>query len=386
MKRIRSKRILTGNDFFDGYVYHEAGKIKAVTQAELPHDETLDCTDCMVSAGFIDTHVHGGCGVDFTFCSADDVAQAADFHLSHGTTSILPTTLASDRVHTEEALRALQTASTGGKTKANIIGAHIEGPYFARTQAGAQNPRYLTDPVAKDYQCILSQFGGFVKKWSYAPERDHNAAFCRYITECGVVASAGHTAATYKDFCAAYEAGLRSVTHLYSCTSTITRENGFRKLGVTECAYLYDDVYAELIADGRHIPPELIRLVFRQKGAEHIVLVTDCLSIAGSDNSSGQLNGIPFIVEDHVAKLTDRSAFAGSVATMDFLIKECVASGVSLPEAVRAATATPAALLGVSKGKIAVGYDADFVVLDDPFAVKKVIVSGETVYQAIESK
>lgn len=379
MKRIRSKRILVRNGFFDGYIYHENGKIKAVTQTELPHDETSDCTDCIVSAGFIDTHVHGGSGVDFTFCSADDAALAAEYHLSHGTTSMLPTTLASDCAHTMEALYVLQTAATSGKTKANILGAHIEGPYFAPTQAGAQNPGYLTDPVAKDYERIVSKFGDFVKKWSYAPERDRDASFCRYVTEHGVVASAGHTAATYKDFCVAYENGLRSITHLYSCTSTITRENGFRKLGVTECAYLFDDVYTELIADGRHVPPELIRLVFKQKGAAHIVLVTDCLSIAGSGNSCGLLNGIPYIVEDRVAKLSDRSAFAGSVATMDFLIRECVAAGVSVLDAIRAATETPAKLLGLRKGKIAVGYDADLVVLDDSLAVKKVMVAGETV-------
>ena len=381
MKRIRCKNIVTDGKRFGGYIYYEGGKIVAVTQdGSLLYTEEIDAEDLYCCAGFIDTHVHGGAGEDFTFCTPEEAVRAVDFHAEHGTTAILPTTLASDYENTRRALTALRAAQKSGKARAQILGAHIEGPYFAPEMAGAQNPIYLTDPIEEDYTRILSEFAGFVKKWSYAPERDKGARFCRALTECGVLASAGHTSAKYDDMLAAHEAGLRSVTHLYSCTSTITRERGYRKLGVVECAYLFEDVFAELIADGRHIPPELIRLVFRLKGAEHIALVTDALSVAGSGRREGTLNGVPFTVEDGVAKLRDRSAFAGSVATMDRLVRECVRAGVPLTDAVRAASETPARALGLEKGRIAQGYDADFVLFDGDINVQAVVSGGAEVF------
>ena len=376
MKRIRCGRIISDGKIFPGYVYYENGVIAEVSGRDLPCGEEYDAGEFYLAPGFIDTHTHGGADVDFTFCDAQEAIRAADFHFSHGTTTIFPTTLASDYENTARALRELKKAQASGAAKGEIGGAHIEGPYFAPSMAGAQNPKYLTDPVEKDYTRILDEFGGFVKKWSYAPERDRDAKFCRYLIGRGVLASAGHTAAIYDDMLAAYDAGLRCVTHLYSCTSTITREKGFRRLGVIECAYLFEDMDAELISDGKHIPKELIRLVFRLKGAEHIMLVTDSLSIAGSGKTSGELNGVPYIVEDGVAKLADRSAFAGSVATADRLVAECVAAGVPLKDAVRAMTETPARALKLNKGRIAKGYDADFVIFDDKIAVKRVISRG----------
>ncbi len=378
MNRIRCKNILAGGKPQEGYIYFDGGKIVSVTrEGELPFDGELDTGDCYCAAGFIDVHTHGAVGADFTFCSKEGAIRAVNFHAQHGTTAILPTTLASDYESTAAALRTLQAAQQSGEAKAQILGVHIEGPYFSPQMAGAQNPEYFTDPVEKDYLRILDEFGSFVKKWSYAPERDRYAQFCRTLFQRGVFASARHTNAVYLDMAAAFVAGLKGVTHLYSCTSTITREKGYRRLGVIECAYLFRDLYAELIADGRHIPPELIRLVFEQKGAEHVMLVTDSLSVTGSEEKEGVLNGVPYLVEDRVAKLSDGSAFAGSLATMDMLVRECVRAGVPLEQAVRAASETPARALGLKKGKIVAGYDADFVLLDKELRVQKTIVGGK---------
>ena len=175
----------------------------------------------------------------------------------------------------------------------------------------------------------------------------------------------------------AIDKGLKNVTHLYSCTSTITRDKGFRRLGIIETAYLYDDFLVELITDGKHIPPNLIKLVFKQKGADKIMLITDSLFATGSGVKEGVSGGINFIIEDGVAKLTDRSAFAGSVSTMDVLIKRCVEAGVPVEQAVLSATKTPADSLGVKKGRIEVGFDADFVIFDKEINVKKVISKGK---------
>ena len=194
--------------------------------------------------------------------------------------------------------------------------------------------------------------------------------------ENGILPSIGHSDSTLDQMQKAVDKGLKNVTHLYSCTSTITREQGFRKLGIIETAYLYDDFYVELIADAKHVPHKLIKLVFKQKGADRIMLVTDSLYITGCKETEGVSTGIKFIVEDGVAKLPDRSAFAGSVSTMDVLIKRCLEAGVSLEDAVLSATKTPADSLGVKKGRIEVGFDADFVIFDKEINVKKVISKG----------
>lgn len=380
IEKIYSDNVVTDGRRFAGCVYLEKGKITAVEEddggRELPFDSSVDVGGSFLTPGFIDTHTHGALGADFTFCTAEEAVRAVNYHASHGTTTILPTTLASDYENTARALRVLREAKARKDMKADIAGVHIEGPYFAPSQAGAQNPLYLTDPEEEDYVRILDEFGSFVKKWSYAPERDKDARFCRFLTNAGVLASAGHTAAVYEDMAAAYGAGLRCVTHLYSCTSTITRVNGFRRLGVVESAYLFKDMDVELIADGRHVPPELIRLVFQIKGAEHIMLVSDSLSITGADAKEGVLNGVPYIVEDGVAKLTDRSAFAGSIAAADRLVAECVKAGVALEDAVRSVTETPARALGLKKGRLAEGYAADLVVFDENIRIKKVFVGG----------
>lgn len=372
-RRIKCNNIIDNGKIFAGYVYFENEKITAVTNEELPFDEQIDAGDNYLSAGFIDTHTHGAVGCDFTFCNPEDAIKACDYHFSHGTTTILPTTLASDLQNTTKTLNCLKQAKQSNKSKCCIAGVHIEGPYFASEMAGAQNPKYFTNPIEYDYKQIVESFGDFVKKWSYAPERDEQAKFCKYLTSNGILASAGHTNAIFDDVNIAYQSGLRCITHLYSCTSTITRKSGFRRLGVVESAYYFDDMYVELIADGKHLPLELINLIFKLKKDGTIMLVSDSLSITGSESVSGTLNGVSYIVEDGVAKLADRSAFAGSVATMDVLVKQCLLAGISLPKIIKASSQTPAEALHLNKGRVAAGYDAEFVIFDKNINVLHVI-------------
>lgn len=376
MERIYSENLISDGKKFSGYVYFEKGKICAVTDRELPFDREFNAKGMYVCPGFIDTHTHGAVGADFTFCSSEEAVRAANYHFIHGTTTIYPTTLASDYAHTDAALSVLRTAQSSKELLGEIGGAHIEGPYFAPDMAGAQNPAYLTDPKEEDYSRLLEKYAGFIKKWSYAPERDHNAVFCKELKNYGVLPSAGHTSAVYEDMLKGVKNGLRCVTHLYSCTSTITREQGFRRLGVIESAYLLDELFVELIADGKHIPPELIKLVFKLKGADKIMLVTDSLSIAGSKEKYGELNGVPYIVEDGVAKLSDRSAFAGSIATTDRLVAQCVQAGIAIEDAICAMTYTPAKAMGLKKGSLEEGYDADFVLLSKDCTVQRVYSGG----------
>jgi len=378
--RIENGRVIADGRIRDAFVYIENGTILAVTEENLPFDRSIDAGGLYVSPGFIDMHTHGAVGVDFTGDCPENFARAVDFHLSHGTTTILPTITASSMETMLRALSAMEALIGQKMTKSNVPGVHMEGPYFSPKQAGAQDPAFITDPIPADYTALTERYGKIIRRWSYAPERDHDQSFTRYLTAHGILPSAGHTDAIGAELQPAYEAGCRLVTHLYSCTSTITRDHGFRRLGVIECAFLWDDMDVEIIADGCHLPPDLIRLIVKIKGADHVSLVTDSLQVAGTDAKESSCGTTKCIIEDGVCKLPDRSAFAGSIATTDRLVRVCVQdAGIALTDAVTMAAATPARVLGLNKGRLAPGLDADILFFDGNIDVKRVLVGGEIV-------
>lgn len=374
--RIKSDRIILKDKLTSGYVYFAGNKITAVTQAQLPYDAEFDARDNYVSPGFIDIHTHGGAGYDF-INSADDVINGCNFHLSHGTTSICPTISAAPFEKMARAVGYIEEAMKDERSASNILGAHMEGPYLSAAQCGAQCPDFITPPAFDDYSGLINRYGPSIARWSYAPENDKNGEFCRYITSKGIVASAGHTDAIYDDMKIAMDNGCTLVTHLYSCTSTITRDHGFRRLGVIETALLCDEIYAEIIADGKHLPPDLIRLILKAKGSDRVALVTDSLSLAGTDVKQGRMVDTEFIIEDGVCKLMDRSAFAGSIATADRLVRVMKDEvGVPIEEAVKMITAVPAEIMNLKKGSLAAEMDADIIVFDENVNVVDVWVMG----------
>jgi N-acetylglucosamine-6-phosphate deacetylase len=220
-----------------------------------------------------------------------------------------------------------------------------------------------------------------IRRWSFAPELPGAAEFQQALADRGVTASAGHSDAIYDDLLAAYNGGLRLITHMYSCTSTITREKGFRRLGVIEFAYLYDDVVVEAIADGCHIPKELFRLLYKIKGGDGICLVSDAMNCCGIDTEFSSIGGVPCKIKNGVACLLDESAFAGSIATADWLVRFCVKDvGLPVAEAVKMITVNPAKVMGLTKkGRLAAGMDADLVIFDEDIRIQKVFVSGKEV-------
>lgn len=376
IKRFKSSRIVLPDGLLDGFVYVQNGSITAVTTENLPCDQTVDAGDNYLSPGFVDLHVHGGVGFDFGTCDAAEAAKAADYHLSHGTTTLLPTLAAAPLEDMAAAVERLKGCAA--LTRAHIPGVHLEGPYFSPAQCGAQNTAFITAPIEKDYAALLEKHGDFIKRWSYAPERDENGAFCKTLAANGILPAAGHTDALFADMQTAFENGCKLITHLYSCTSTVTREKGYRRLGVIEYAYLNDAVTAEIIADGAHLPAELIRMIVKIKGRDKVALVTDALSAAGLEATTGELSGVPYIVEDGVCKLTDRSAFAGSIATGDRLIRTCVQkAGFPVTDSVYMAATVPADLLSLQTGRIQVGYAADLVIFDEDIRIHAVYVNGE---------
>ena len=378
MKCIKSYKIILIDGIYRGYLYFENGKIFDVTEEELPYSEEYDMQGYYVSPGFIDIHTHGGGGHNFSD-TADEIIKAAEFHLKHGTTTIAPTISAAYFETMQRAVEETEKAMADTSFAGTILGAHLEGHYLTIAQAGAQGKGFITNPKAEDYLPLLQEHKNAISRWTYAPENDEGAAFAKALKEYGIVASAGHTDAIFDDMKLARENGCNLVTHLYSCTSTITRDHGFRRLGVIESAYLWDDMYVEIICDGKHLPPELIQLIYRIKGADHIALITDSLSLAGTDVKQGIMHSTEYIIEDGVCKLLDRSAFAGSIATADRLLQVAVQeAGISLTDAVKMMTAIPARIMGLeNKGVLAPEADADFAVFDDNLEIKAVFAKGQ---------
>lgn len=369
----QNAKIVSGGNIQTGYdVITENGKITAI-EPHTARENAVDLSGKYLAPGFIDLHCHGAGGYEFIDGTRESFFKAAAIHAAHGTRVLFPTISATDF---DTMYKALQTAKeVMRECDLEIPGIHLEGPYLAPEMCGAQDTSYITAPIKKDYEALIAAFGDIIARWTYAPERD-DGSFLKALTENGIVPSMGHSAAEYDDVKKASEGGCNLVTHLYSCTSTITRHGGFRHLGIIESAYLLDDIYVEAIADGCHLPPELMRLIIKLKGTDKVCLITDAIRHAGLtkiENTLGGTENVPYIIEDGVAKLADRSAFAGSIATTDVLLRRTVAAGIPLADTVKMLTEIPAKVMGLTtKGKIEVGYDAQFTVFDDAYHVYSV--------------
>jgi len=383
--KIKNGRLILKNGIDDRKnLYIEDNRIIDATECDIPFDCEIDANGGYVSPGFIDIHVHGGDGYEFVDGTFDALKNAANIHAVHGTTTIYPTISAFDYDKTVTALEAVSKYKDRDEILPNIYGVHLEGPYFSPKQSGAQDPSFIRTPDESEYNKLYDNYGDIIKRWSYAPELAGSDKFLSFLNEKNIVAAAGHTDAEFEHIKAAYENGMKLITHLYSSTSTITRKSGFRILGVIETAFLYDDIDVETIADGCHLPAELLKLIYKIKGDDHMCLVTDSIRYGGMDNIENvecENGNVPYIIEDGVAKLADRSAFAGSVATCDTLVRVCVKKvGIPLVSAIKMITENPARIMNLkNKGKLEVGYDADIVIFDDDINVKSVIVSGKVI-------
>ena len=382
--KLQNVRVVTENGVSDGIkVYYEDGVILALTEEDLPADRTIDGAGAYLSAGWIDIHTHGAGGADFLDGTPEAFRCAARTHGSHGTTTLIPTTTSVDGERIIRTASAFETVRSDPDLP-SMPGLHLEGPYLAASQKGAQEDRFIRPFDEQETEEILAA-SDKILRWTAAPELPGAERFAESCLARGVLPCVGHTDATFEETVEAYEAGFTHVTHLYSCMSSVHRVNAYRVAGVLEAAYYLDGMTVELIADGCHLPHELLRYAYKFKGREKIALVTDSMRAAGMPEGPSVLgaldNGLPVAVERGVAWLVDRSAFAGSTATMDRLIRTMTEAGISLTDAVYMATATPARILGLTdRGELFPGKRADFTLFDEGIRVKRVIVGGEEIY------
>lgn len=335
-----------------------------------------------LSHGFIDIHCHGGGGADFMDGTEEAWRIAARLHLTHGTTGITPTTLSATKEELMRAFSIFYCCRDDIKDGARMLGMHLEGPYFSPAQAGAQDPEHLFLPSVQEAEEILKACPDIVR-WSMASELPGALETGKFLKKNGVLPAIGHSDATFSQVQESLKAGFSHITHLYSACSTITREGGFRRGGVIESAYVLDELTSEIIADGCHLPAELLQMTYRFIGPKRLCLITDAMRAAGQESGESILgsleNGQRVIIEDGVAKLPDRMAFAGSVCTADRLVRNMIQmAGASLTDAIEMVTKTPARIIGKADvtGSVEPGRKADLVLFDENINVKTVWTDG----------
>jgi N-acetylglucosamine-6-phosphate deacetylase len=389
IKIYNGKVIVPGKILPQGTVLVADGKIVGVEEGDVDFADatSIDAKGQYISPGFIDIHIHGGGGYDFMDGTVEAFLQIAAIHAKHGTTAMLPTTLTSEKEDLLVTLDAYEQANKINTQGAAFMGMHLEGPYFAMSQRGAQDPKYIRDPDPAEYREILENYS-CIKRWSAAPELKGAIEFGKYVCSKNVLLAMAHTDAVYEEAVEGFRNGYSLATHFYSAMSGVTRRNAFRYAGVIEAAYLLDEMDVEIIADGVHLPAPLLQLVYKIKGTEHTALITDAMRAAGMPEGESVLgslqNGLKVIVEDGVAKLPDRTAFAGSVATADRLVRTMIdIAGISLTDTIRMITETPARIMGIqdSKGSIRNGKDADVLIFDERICILMTMVKGNIIYK-----
>jgi len=316
--------------------------------------------------------------MDGTYDAINTISMA---HAQGGTTAMIPTTYSSSSGSTFAAVRAVSEAMKKGVNGATILGVHLEGPYIAISQKGAQDEKYIREPTEEETEEMRKHKE--IRLITAAPEVRGVLDFAEEMTHNGVIMSIGHSDATISDVEKAVEAGFSHVTHMYNAMSTVKRVGAYRYPGVVEAAYLMDDVSVDFIADGKHIPPYLIKLIIKNKGLEKVNVITDALKVMGLPPGRYATGENEIIVDEGVAWLADRSAFAGSVSSMSSMFKVMVRDvGLPVAEAARLFSTNPASLLGIkTKGRIAIGYDADVTVLNQDFSVLAAIAEGRLAYK-----
>ena len=368
-----------------GGVMIEDGKIIEILERPIINPpaeiKVIDAASRNISPGFVDIHVHGGGGYEVMGADSDEIKKICLAHSRYGTTSILPTTLASpveDICSAIDNIRAAFEKEDGG---ADILGVHLEGPYFAKSQRGAQAEEYIINPSEKNITAILDRWDG-IKMMGAAPEIPGGMELGLELAKRGITASVAHSDATFEDIEKALEHGYSDITHIYSACSIVHRVNAYRVAGVVEAGLYFDELTTQVIADGKHLPPSLLRLIYKCKGADKIALITDGLGPSATDIPEGtvytQKNGVEIRLDDGVMKMMDLQAFAGSCATMSRLVRNMIElADVPLMEAVKMAAMTPANIIGSkNKGRLSPGCDADIILFDDKIDVSMVMIKG----------
>ena len=380
LTQIINAKILTPQGWLkDGSVIMRGNKILEVTNCDLAvvGAQLFDARGMYVVPGGVEIHVHGGGGRDFMEGTEDAFRTAISAHMKHGTTSIFPT-LSSSTIPMIEAAAEVCTKLMNEKDSP-VLGLHLEGHYLNLAMAGGQMPENIKDPDPMEYIPLVEKWD-CIKRWDAAPELRGAMQFGKYITTKGILASVAHTQAEYDDIHIAQQNGYTHATHFYNAMPGFHKRREYKYEGTVESIYLHDNMTVEVVADGIHVPPTILRLIHKIKGVERACVITDALACAASDSQEAFDPRV--IIEDGVCKLADRSALAGSIATMDRLIRTLVHKAeIPLEDAIRMASETPAKIMNVydRKGSLQKDKDADIMILDEDLNIRAIWAMGKLV-------
>lgn len=354
-----SGRIVTPTGIVQGRLSVAGDRITAVRKGK--------AEDQWILPGFVDIHNHGGGGHTFTTGDAEAARGAAEFHLGHGTTTLLASLVSAPFEVMREAVTAFGPLVADGV----IAGIHFEGPYLSQIRCGAQNPAFLRDPDLGELAELSKLAEGTLRMVTIAPERAGALEAIRVLAEQGIVAAIGHTDGTFEQVRAGIETGATVATHLF---------NGMRPLlhrepGPVVALLDSPSVVCELVADGVHLHDGTLAFAAHAAGPARAALITDAMAAAGMPDGEYDLGGRTVVVADRVARLKEGGSIAGSTLTMDAALRQAVGAGLSIVDAAAMAATTPARVLGLDK-RLAAGCDADLVVLDDQLRVRQVMRAG----------
>ncbi len=362
----------------------EGEKIAAITNAaSLPEGiPTVDVGGRIISPGLIDIHIHGAVGHTFNEPTADAFAAITAETARRGITSLLATTATAPIPDLAASLAFCRRWMAEDHNGSQILGAHVEGPYFNPEQRGAQDPANLRAPDDGAAEQLLA-YRDVIKIFTFAPELPGALALTARLKELGIVAAAGHSSARDEDVLAAMERGLSHIIHIWSAQSTTVRQGPWRKPGLLEASLTFDGLTVEMISDNRHLPPTLMKLAYKCLGPDRLCVISDAVSGAGlPEGSRFKMGEMEYEVHDGVGMMFDRSSFAGSTTLISQMIPILTGLvGIPLVEAVRMASLTPARVIGVDarKGSLQAGKDADIAIFNEDFTAWRTMIGGKTV-------
>jgi len=367
----------------EDYIIRE---VKPRSEVQVNENDTIiDARGGTILPGFVDIHTHGAMGIDVSEATLEDLHRLCRFLPSTGVTTFIPTTVTMPEEEVFQTLERFRIflAQPHHPGEARVAGIHLEGPFINPEQKGAHNPEYITLPDVRWAERLLT-YASIIKIITVAPELPGVLDLVSKLAQAGIVCSVGHSMAMEWDIAAGVQAGLRHVTHLMNNMNTLARVNMKRVAGTVESALVDDRLTAEVIADRNILSPALFRLAYKVKGVKHLAAITDACPLTGLPPGDYLLWGRPVVLQQDKVFLPDRSAFAGSVTTMDYSFKTLLDYfGLGLQEATYLATATPATIIGQAghTGSLEPGKDADLVLLDPNFQVAATFIRGEMAYR-----
>lgn len=359
----------------------EEDKIKEVVpwNNDLEDKDIIYYPNAIAAPGFIDIHIHGYGGYDFTTKNDSGLVEMSKSLVRHGVTSFLPSTVTQSHETLLKICNMLKNVIKRGIEGAEILGLHLEGPYIGRgREAGAQNVKFVRNPNLKELQELFKISGGNIKRSTLAPELPGAVEYIKCAKDMGIVVAAGHTNATYKEAITGFDAGITICNHLFNGM----RAFHHREPGIIGACLVRDDIFAELIADMTHLHPAVIQATIKIKKVERIILITDAIAETGLPDGEYELGGLETVLEDGISRLKATGRFAGSTLTMDVAVKNMVTKlGFDLKDVLRMVTLNPAEAMKLEfYGRLASGYFANIVILDAELNVLSTMCKGKILY------